>query len=213
MFQRIPAPLLYSSSITNRRKNQGALWRNFLKSSCAQNVDTAQALERIACNRTVVGVVGVGSEQGHAAAKPHDDRRMIKIPRRPAKLHKIAKLQLARGNLFCKRSCAVADAIVRVPYKEIIKIFHARPRRRPILQRAVEPADIGGVIHHANAGEQALRSKVCAIAAQTVEIIILWIAGKSPPFRIRHGCGSVILNNCHATSYASPVKNVQKTPF
>ncbi len=56
----------------------------------AEDANTAKALKAIGIERTVIRVVRMRRHERNPPRKPHDDGRMVKIPRTPAKLHEIA---------------------------------------------------------------------------------------------------------------------------
>lgn len=109
----------------------------------------------------------------------NDDGGMIKVARRPAELDYVARFELIKRHLFSERTRAVS-----VVYEEVVEIFDARPGRRSVVQRLIEPAEGGGEVHNARARVNALRGEVGAISAEFIEVVEFRVSAERPLFGI-----------------------------
>ena len=110
-------------------------------------MDIAYAFKGITGDRAVECVVRVRRYKRGVALKTNDDGRVIKIARCSAELHEIPDTKLRFGNLNGERTCAVSyPRALFVVYQKVVEIFHARPRRRPIVRRDIIPTQIGRIV-------------------------------------------------------------------
>ena len=137
--------------------------------STAENMYTSQLFIPITCQRTIECVVAMRTKQRDSISKTRDYRRMIKIPRCPAKLNKIPYLNLRQAHFFRVRPAPIPYTS-RISYQEIVKIFHARPRWRTVIQRDIVPSERRGIVHYAGCGVDALRDKVGAVTPYSAKI-------------------------------------------
>ena len=121
----------------------------------AEDMDSAYSVKAIGGDRSSVRIVRMCRYEGNFAPKSDDDGRVIEIPRLVPKLYKITDFKPVEPTLLREGAIAVPHAD-SVADQEVVEIFHARPRRRAVVQGEVVPPQIGGEIHDAHACEQAL---------------------------------------------------------
>lgn len=149
---------------------------------------SAHPLENVGIEGFIERVVGVRSNEYAPVFNAYDDGRMIKVARRPAELDDIAHFEFIKRNLFSERTRAVG-----VVDKEVVEIFDARPRRRSVVQRLIEPAERGGVVHNSRARVNALRGEVGAITAEFIEVVEFRVSSERPLFGVGVSGLSVII--------------------
>lgn len=160
--------------------------------SDAENVYKPCLFKGILEERFSEHVIGMSGDERKSVLKTADDPRMVKIPGGSAELYDIAYFQSLQPCFFGKRP----DTLVL--RKEVVKVFHARPGSRTILERSVKPPENGGKIHNTASCENTLGNKICTVAAQPVKIVKGGISSVGPFARIQHGFDAVVFDFIHA---------------
>lgn len=152
---------------------------------------SARLRERVGREGFVIRVVGVRGYRYPAVCIAYDHGRVVKVARRKPELYYIPDFQFFKRRFLCEGTQTL------VIDQKVIQIFDARPGRRSVVYRAVVPAESRSKVHYPRAGVNALRGKVCAVAADVLKVIIFGVASERPLSRVRRGCLSVIIYNFH----------------
>lgn len=164
-----------------------------------------------ACARKVVGrkrahkgIEGVRGNVNIAVFNTYNYGRVVEVVRGSTKLDNVADFKRRKRDFFRKRTYAVL-----VAYKEVVKVFNARPGRRSVVYRAVIPAESRCKIHCFCARIDALRSKIRAVAAYILKIVKGGVARKCPTLCVLVCGGAVVFENSHTSLYAISAAQVE----
>ena len=119
------------------------------------------------------------------------DGGVVEVARGRPQLYYVACFQFVQLRLFGERPLAL---VVR---QKVIKVFNASPGGRPVVYIYVVPPESRRKIHYRRARVYALRGEVCAVSADSVEVIIARVAPERPHSGVFKRRPSVVFKSFH----------------